>query len=158
VTGGRGDSGGTRGAMGPPAPSHANSRAGRPPAEASGGGRTGGIGGAPKHNGGGVETLAAEGIGMESRGGAERSKRYDGVDQEAAVRLRLVVAASATGAGGWWRGRHQGRLELASERRGEGWVVGQCDRSVGRTDRVRLRPAGQPGRDGPVGPERLRPA
>jgi hypothetical protein len=96
VIGGRGDSGGTWGATAPPALSHASSRAGRPPAVASRGGRTGGIGGAPKQNGGGVETLAAERVGTESRGGAECSKRHDGVDQEAAVRLRLAAAARAT--------------------------------------------------------------
>jgi hypothetical protein len=131
VTDGRGDSGGTRGATAPPALSHANSRAERPPAEASRGGRTGSIGGAPKHNGGRVETLAAEGIDTESIGGAGWSKRYDGLDQEAAVRLRLVVAASATGAGGRRRGRRQRRRELASGgRRRSGSSVGLTDRSI----------------------------
>jgi hypothetical protein len=50
----------------------------------------------PKHSDGGVKTLAAEGVGTASRGGAGRSNRHDGVDQEAAVQLRLVAAARAT--------------------------------------------------------------
>jgi hypothetical protein len=37
------------------------------------------------HNGGGVKTLAVEGVGTASRGGAGRSNRHDGVDQEATV-------------------------------------------------------------------------
>jgi hypothetical protein len=146
-----------RGATAPPALSHASSRAGRPPASASGGGRTGGIGGVPKHSDGGVKTLAAEGVGTASRGGAGRSNRHDGVDQEAAVQLRLVAAAGATGAGDRRRGRHQGRLELASVRRDGGWVVGRFDRPLDRTDRVQLRPAGRPGRGGPTRPIGLWP-
>jgi hypothetical protein len=113
--------------MAPPAPSHASSRAGRPPASASEGGRTGGIEGAPKHSGGGVKTLATEGVGTASRGGAGRSNWHDRVDQEAAVQLRLVAAVGATRSGGRWRGRCQGHLELASVRRDEGWVVGRFD-------------------------------
>jgi hypothetical protein len=110
--------------MAPAMLSHASSRVGRAPAPASGGGQTGGNRGAPEHSSGGVKTLAAEGVGAESRGGAGRSKRHGGVDQEMAVQLRLVAAAGATGADGRRRGRRQGRQELASERRVEA-VVGR---------------------------------
>jgi hypothetical protein len=61
------------------------------------------------------------------RGRGQANQGGGGVDQVAAYRLRLVAAEGATGAGGRRRGRRQGRLELASERRDEGWVVDRFD-------------------------------
>jgi hypothetical protein len=120
------------GATAPPAPSHASSRAGRPPASASEGGQTGSIGGAPEHGGAGVETLAAGGArhGCQRRRPGEsrwwQSRSSGGVSMEAGGgegrhRSRRSAARATPGASG------------AREREGrrERWSVGLTDRSAG---------------------------
>jgi hypothetical protein len=75
------------GATAPPVPSHASSRAGRPPATAFEGGRTGGITGVPEHGGKGTETLAAGGARHGRQSGWRPNRGGGGVDQGALVSL-----------------------------------------------------------------------
>jgi hypothetical protein len=69
---------------------------------------------------GGRNPSHREVFGAVIRGRGRANQGGGGVDQAAAYRLRLVAAEGVIGAGGRRRGRRQGRLELASERRDEG--------------------------------------
>jgi hypothetical protein len=156
--GGRGDSGGTRGATAPPAPSHASSRAGRPPASASGGGQTGGIGGAPEHGGErGRNPRCRRCSAWPLEKEAGKSERWRGRSAGAGP-LRPTAAVGVNGARQSQTGRWRGcRDEQKRAEGGEVVVVGRFDRSVDRTELVWLRPAGRPGQNGPARPNGLWP-
>jgi hypothetical protein len=119
------------GATAPPALSHASSRARRPPASVSEGGRTGGIGGAPERDGEGVETLAT--------GGARHGRHRRRPGESRGWRSRSGGGISIEAGGG--RGLHRSRRTAARatpgasgacEREGmrERWSVGLTDRSA----------------------------
>jgi hypothetical protein len=156
--GGRGDSGGTRGAMAPHAPSHASSRAGRPPASASGVGRMGDIGGAPEHGGeGGQNPSRRRCSARPSEKEAGKSERWWGRSVGAGP-LRPTAAVGVAGARQSQSGRQRGRRgEQKQAVGGVVMVVGRFDRSVDRTELVWLRPAGRPGQNGPARPNGLWP-
>jgi hypothetical protein len=140
-----------RGCHGTSAPRHASSRAGRPPASAAEGGRSGGAGGVPEHGGEGGESLAAGGARRGRQKGWRSNQSGGGVDQ-AAYRLGLVAASGATGASGRRRGRRQGRLEREGRRRPEA-SVGLTDRSAkpswsGLDQRADQAEVGRPGEMG----------
>jgi hypothetical protein len=137
------------GATAPLAPSHASSRAGRPPASVSGGGRMGSIGGAPEHNGEGVRNPSRR------RCSARPSENKAGQIKGVAEQIRRWRID-----GGWWQrrapseqavgGKGDARGVWSSRARGKARaLVGRFDRSVDQTDLVWLRPADQPGQSGP---------